>query len=91
MSKINVELNYFDRVDRCSIHSTLVSSTTISGETDIEIFEQFYKKNNSLRYCSGSYFQFAEDELKVKYDEWIKSDDYKKRSFEPYYGNGLVD
>lgn len=70
--------------------SEIVRQKTIEGNTEIEVFEQFYKLNNSLRYCNGSYYEFAEKEWKEKYNEWLKSDDYKEKSFNLFYGNGVV-
>jgi hypothetical protein len=52
---------------------------------------QFYKKNNSLRYCNGSYYTFVSKDWTSKYHEWLDSDDYAQKSFELYYGNGVVD
>lgn len=63
----------------------------ISGKENIDIFKQFYKLNNSLRYCNNSYYKFQDKIWENKYKEWLDSDDYKKRSFELYYGNGVVD
>jgi hypothetical protein len=57
----------------------------------IDLFEQFYKLNNQLKYCNGSHYTFKDKTLESKYKEWLKSDDYKKKSFSLYYGNGVVD
>lgn len=85
-------LDYWDRIDRTTIDSKIVSQKQIEGVSDIDIFEQFYKLNNSLRYCNGSYYKFNEQEWVDKYQAWLKSDDYKAKSFNLYYGkNGIVD
>ena len=63
----------------------------IEGLNHIELFEKFYKLNNRLRYCSGSYYKWNDKDLEFKYNEWLKSDYYKKKSFNLYYGNGVVD
>jgi hypothetical protein len=86
---MNVELNYWNP-DK-NYNSEITSQETIAGENDIEIFEQFYKKNNSLRYCNGSYYTFVSKDWTSKYHEWLDSDDYAQKSFELYYGNGVVD
>jgi hypothetical protein len=88
---MKVELNYYDRINYTSVYSEIKSQKTIEAEDEISIFEQFYKLNNSLRYCNGSYYKFKSDEWQTKYDNWLKSDDYKKKSFDLYYGNGIVD
>lgn len=88
---MNVILDYWDKVSYTTIHSEIKRQEEISGNDDIEIFEQFYKLNNSLRYCNGSYYKFQDKEWENKYQEWLKSDDYKKKSFNLYYGNGVVD
>ena len=84
-------LNYFDRVSYTSCNSEIKKQEEINGISNIDIFEQFYKKNNQLRYCNGSYYKFQDIEWEHKYNEWLKSDDYKKKSFNLYYGGGVVD
>jgi hypothetical protein len=85
-----VELNYWDRVSYTSPHSEIKRQENIEADTEIEIFEKFYKMNNSLRYCNGSYYTFKK-EWQDKYNNWLQSDDYKAKSFNLYYGNGVVD
>jgi len=63
----------------------------IEGSNDIDIFEQFYKLNNSIRYCNDHSYKFQDIEWTNKYKEWLSSEDYKKKSFQLYYGNGIVD
>lgn len=63
----------------------------IEGRDNIDLFEQFYKLNNSLRYCNGSYYKFKNVKQQKQYNEWLKSDDYEKKSFNLFYGNGIVD
>jgi hypothetical protein len=71
--------------------SVIKSTKEISDETYIGLFEQFYKLNNKLRYCNGSYYTFQNKLMEFYYKEWLKSDDYNKKSFDLYYGNGVVD
>ncbi len=71
--------------------SVITSTKDIADITEIGLFEQFYKLNNRLRYCNGSYYKFQDNEWEQKYQAWLKSDDYKKKSFDLYYGNGVVD
>lgn len=71
--------------------SVITSRKTISDDTEIGLFEQFYKLNNSLRYCNGSHYEFQDQHWREKYQEWLKSDDYQRKSFDLYYGNGVVD
>lgn len=66
-------------------------SETLHAQNDIDLFEQFYKKNNQLRYCNGHYYEFADASVKARYKEWLNSDDYKTKSFNLYYGGGIVD
>ena len=95
-------LNYFEPKNESVITKTgfryldttsvMKYQKAIVGQNDIDLFEQFYKLNNSLRYCNGSYYLFDDSEYKNKYDQWLKSDDYKSKSFSLYYGkNGIVD
>ena len=88
---ITATLNYWDVLDRFNPESVLVRTEDISGDDDIQLFEVFYKKNNQLRYCNGSYYTFKDSEWAEKYYDWLKSDDYKSKSFNLYYGGGVVD
>ena len=89
---MTVTLNYWGRVSYTSISSKIKKEVEIKGETEIEVFEQFYELNNSLRYCNGSYYTFKDVDWENKYKSWLESDDYKAKSFELYYGkNGIVD
>lgn len=71
--------------------SAISGTKDIQDTTEIGLFEQFYKLNHSLRYCNGSYYKFQDKEWEEKYEEWLESEDYKKKSFDLYYGNGVVD
>jgi hypothetical protein len=64
---------------------------TLVAENDIDLFEQFYKKNNQLRYCNGHYYEFANPQDTLRYKEWLQSDDFKDKHFNLYYGGGIVD
>lgn len=64
---------------------------TITDITEHDLFIQFYKLNNRLRYCNGSYYKFVDPEMDKKYREWLQSPQYKAISFQLYYGNGVVD
>jgi hypothetical protein len=55
-----------------------------------EVFERFYKANRTLRYCNGMYYKFTDMNVEHQYDLWNKSMSHS-RSFELYYGNGIVD
>jgi len=84
-------LDRYSVVDRYRFISDIVSTKEIEFENNIDCFEQFYKLNNSLRYCNGSYYKFQDNTIEKDYKDWLKSDDYKKKSFNLYYGNGTVD
>jgi hypothetical protein len=84
-------LDYWDKIDYTSINSEIKRQQEIESNNEIEMFEKFYKLNNSLRYCNGSYYKFQNKEWENKYQQWLKSDDYKSKSFNLYYGNGVVD
>lgn len=84
-------LDYWDKIDYRSVFSEIKSQKELEANNEIEMFEKFYKLNNSLRYCNGSYYKFQDNQWEEKYQAWLKSDDYKKKSFALYYGNGVVD
>lgn len=71
--------------------SVIKRTKDITDDTEIGLFEQFYKLNNSLRYCNGSHYKFQDSEWETKYKEWLKSPDYNSKSFNLFYGNGVVD
>ena len=52
-----------------------------------ESFELFYQKNNSLRYCNGSFYNIVDPEIEKEYREFHK----EYNTIENYYGNGVVD
>ena len=84
-------IEYWDRESRLTSNSIFKRDVEIEANTEIELFEKFYKLNNNLRYCNGSYYLWKDAEWKAKYDLWLKSDDYKKKSFNLFYGGGVVD
>ena len=55
-----------------------------------EVFEQFEKANNSLRYCNGHSYGFKDEEMRKKYTIWYNLIGESRR-FDLYYGNGVVD
>ncbi len=52
-----------------------------------EGFKQFYHKNNSLKYCNGSYYKFQNQEDAEKYKKFIKN----YNTITNYYNGGIVD
>lgn len=83
-------LDYYDRIPYTG-DSKIVRTEELNYISDIDCFEQFYELNNQLRYCNGCYYEFQDKTINQKYKDWLKSDDYKKKSFNLYYGNGVVD
>ncbi len=88
---MEVILDYWDRINYMSPYSEVKHQKTITATNDIDAFEQFYKLNNSLKHCNGSYYKFHSNELANKYQEWLQSENYRQKSFNLYYGNGVVD
>ena len=88
---MEIVLNYWDRVSYTSCNSEIKRQETITATSNIDAFEQFYKLNNRLRYCNGSYYEFQDKEWQDAYREWLQSDDYSSKSFNLFYGNGVVD
>lgn len=89
--KIFVKLDYYDQKNHTDPRSVLKRHEIIEGINDFEIFEKFYKLNNRLKYCNGAYYVFNKTEWAEKYYEWRQSDDYKSKSFNLFYGGGVVD
>ena len=88
--RYSAKLEYWQR-EYNKTYSKVVKEIEIFGVSEIDLFEQFYKLNNQLRYCNGSYYTFKDFIVKIYYDRWLESDDYKSKSFNLYYGNGIVD
>lgn len=101
MSKLTATLVYWDRTMDTIVtddgfryedpDSYPLHEETIEGDSEIKLFEEFYKLNNKLRYCNGSFYKWKDPEMEDEYYEWVKSEDYKRKSFNLYYGNGVVD
>jgi hypothetical protein len=83
------EIEYWDRVDYYSVNSKVKSTEIWEGSKE-EIFKKFYDKNNSLRYCNGSYYKFKNKLIEKEYKEWYDSLS-ENTKFNMYYGNGIVD
>ena len=87
---ITLKIAYWDKISYTSCGSEIKSTADLTAETEDALFEQFYKKNNQLRYCNGSYYKFVDNADQDRYIVWLKDLD-KQRSFNLYYGNGVVD
>lgn len=100
MMKMKIKIEYWDTLMRTKEYQKggfyvdqtpeKVKEEIILGKTEDELFEIFYKRNNSLRYCNGSYWKFSNQSDAEKYHQWICKMP-TQRSFELYYGNGVVD
>jgi hypothetical protein len=60
------------------------------ADSEDALFVEFYELNNSLRYCNGHYYLFVDKQDEKDYDAWKKGLSHA-RSFNLYYGNGVVD
>jgi len=86
---MDIIVEYWDRVSYTSCGSEVKKVETWSG-TKEEIFKKFDKKNNSLRYCNGSYYKFQDSTLQKEYLEWYDSLSQSTK-LDMFYGNGVVD
>lgn len=87
---LTLKINYWDRVSYTSCNSEIKRTEDLSAETEDALFELFYKKNNQLKYCNGSFYQFVDNADQERYISWVQGLDHA-RSFNLYYGNGVVD
>ena len=87
---VTLAINYWDRVSYTNCNSEIKRTEDLSAETEDALFELFYEKNNRLRYCNGAYYKFVNNEDQERYQEWNKNLTHE-RSFNLYYGNGVVD
>ncbi len=83
-------IEYWDYADHRRDRSEIKRTEELIADTEDALFEAFYKKNNRLRYCNGSYYKFEDKSVEAKYNEWRDNMSHS-RSFELYYGNGVVD
>lgn len=65
-------------------------SESLEEGTLDSIFEKVERSNNRLRYCNGSFFKFKDDTDEHLFYLWGLSIS-RQRSFDLYYGNGIVD
>jgi hypothetical protein len=87
---ITTKIAYWDKVSYTSCDSEIKIIEDLSAETEDALFEAFYKLNNSLRYCNGSYYQFVNAVDETNYYKWRQNLSHE-RSFGLYYGGGVVD
>ena len=87
---LTLKLNYWDRISYTSSGSEIKRTEDLSAETEDALFEAFYKKNNQLKYCNGAFYKFVDDADQDRYIEWNKNLEHS-RSFNLYYGGGVVD
>ena len=87
---ITTKIAYWDRVSYTSCNSEIKRTEDLSAETEDALFEAFYKLNNRLRYCNGSYYEFVAIGDTVRYKKWLENLSHA-RSFGLYYGGGVVD
>lgn len=82
-------LNYWSPESQTNPRSVITKTKTLEGSEE-EVFKLFYKMNNRLRYCNGSFYTFVDDALQERYRQWYKSLD-ESTKFDMFYGKGLVD
>lgn len=76
----------FRYLDRTSV---IKKTEKWSGNIE-EIFRKFYQKNRQLMYCNESCYKFQNPEWANQYMNWYDSLGDRK-TFQMYYGNGIVD
>jgi len=86
---MNLEVQYFDYDRFAGKSNPCGKPQLIEKPTEDEIFEEFYNRNNSLRYCNGSYWKFTNYDDDVRYHEWRRNLS-QPRAFNLYYGKGGI-
>lgn len=84
-----LKVAYWDRIDYTG-RSEVKRVEDLSAENEDALFEIFYKKNNQLKYCNGSFYEFVDGYDQERYRSWVKNLDHT-RSFNLFYGDGVVD
>jgi hypothetical protein len=97
MESIEIRVQYWKNVNQLkrtdsgfsyfSDESVLDRTETWKGTEDA-IFAKYYKENNSLKYCNGTYWKFEDATIFKKYSEEFFP---KYHTIENYYGGGVVD
>jgi len=80
---MKIKIGYWDLVGNEKIYSQLIRTETLVGSKE-DIFKEFYKRNNSLRYCNGSYWKFISEIVQKEYKEIFYP---KYNTASHYYGN----
>ena len=87
---VTFEIQYWDIISRYTVGSEIKRTETLQADSEDAAFEDFYKRNNRLRYCNGSYWKFKNSEDETRYNEWLNNIGEQRR-FNLYYGGGVVD
>ncbi len=87
---ITLKIAYWDRISYTNTNSEIKTFEVLTAENENNLFEEFYKKNNQLKYCNGAFYKFIDYKDQQKYSEWNKNLSHAK-SFDLYYGKGIVD
>ena len=62
----------------------------LTEEQKIELFKDFDKRNNKLRYCNGTYWKFKDDNMQEEYLKWYRELP-ETIKHDMFYGKGVVD
>lgn len=87
--KHDVSKPFKAEVEDCSDYKPTGKKFIYEGTMD-EVFERFYKANRTYRYCNGKYYKFTDKNVQHIYQLWNDSMP-SSRSFDLYYGDGIVD
>lgn len=87
--KQQVNKQFTAEVEYYSDYKPTGDKSIYEGTMD-EVFVKHYKSNNALRYCNGMYYRFTDKNVQHLYQLWNDSMP-RSRSFDLYYGGGIVD
>jgi len=87
-SKSVVTESGFRYLDTSSVVTETEEHEIETPEDKEALFQTIYHRNNSLRYCNGSYWKFVDKAIE---NEYYGAFMRKYNTISNYYGNGVVD
>lgn len=78
----------FRYLDTKSVVTKTEEHEVETPEDKENLFKTIYHRNNSLRYCNGSYWKFVDKSIEAEYHGAFMR---KYNTISNYYGNGVVD
>ena len=60
----------------CYYKNLPVKQVVMHGKNEQDCFVEFFKKNNSWKYCNGCCYEFNDAATKQRYNKWLTVENY---------------